>query len=101
MKKINNYRLQYWLYAILNKKFGKEVVFKRDSLHAMYEVNRHGFSITSHNINLNIIQNYLKEYLETCNYKEKNDCGIHYNKDKTFISLDKYDKHLYCIGRVY
>lgn len=45
MKLMNGYRLQYWLYAVLNKQYGRTVTMRRDSLHARYDVNRHGFSI--------------------------------------------------------
>lgn len=67
-KHITGYNLQYWLYAILNKEFGKEVTFIRDSLHSRYSVNRHGFEIQSHNISLEKIQSFLIEKLKTCNY---------------------------------
>lgn len=42
-----SYRLQYFLYALGNRLFGSTVKYKRDSLHRVYEVNRHGFNITS------------------------------------------------------
>lgn len=101
MKKLNNYRLQYWLYAILNKKFGKEVKFKRDSLHSRYEVNRHGFYITVNTLSLKEVKKYLKEYLEKCMFTEENNCGKHYKRDKVYISVDEYDDKIYCNGRVY
>jgi hypothetical protein len=52
-KKMNGYRLQYWLYAVLNHQFGKDVKMKRDPLHHMYSVNRHGFTVHSHNSSAN------------------------------------------------
>lgn len=45
-KKLNNYSLQYWLYAIIAKNFGKNAKMTRDFLHSRYEVNRHGFDVT-------------------------------------------------------
>ena len=45
MKKMNGYRLQYWLYALFNNEFGRNCEFKRDPLHHMYSVNRHGFTV--------------------------------------------------------
>jgi hypothetical protein len=44
MKKMNLYRLQYWLYAVFNNEFSKDVELRRDPLHSRYSVNRHGFS---------------------------------------------------------
>ena len=49
MKKMNGYRLQYWLYAMFNKNFGRDVQLKRDPLHGMYSVNRHGFTAHGRN----------------------------------------------------
>ncbi len=101
MKKINNYRLQYWLYALLNKKFGKEVKLKRDSLHSRYEVNRHGFNITTNTLSIKEVKKYLKQYLENCKFIEEDYCGIHYKRDKVYISISEYDNTIYCCGRVY
>lgn len=101
MKKINNYRLQYWLYAILNKRFGKEVTLKRDSLHSRYEVNRHGFYITTNTLSLKEVNSYLKEYFKKCNFTQENNYGEYFKRDKVNISLNEYEKMTYCIGRVY
>lgn len=67
-KHITGYSLQYWLYAILNKEFGKNITFIRDSLHSRYSVNRHGFEIESNGISLDKIQSFLIEKLKSCNY---------------------------------
>ena len=67
-KHITGYGLQYWLYAVLNKEFGKSVTFIRDSLHSRYSVNRHGFEIESDSISLDKIQSFLVEKLKSCNY---------------------------------
>lgn len=69
-KHINNYRLQYWLYAILNKEFGKTVRFYRDSLHSRYEVNRHGFDINPVGIDVLGVKKYLTKYLENAGFSE-------------------------------
>lgn len=101
MKKLNDYRLQYWLYAILNKKFGKEVKLKRDSLHTRYEVNRHGFYITTNTLSLEEVKKYLKEYLKKCFFVEEKNCGKYYKRDNVYISVDEYEDKIYCIGRIY
>lgn len=101
MKKINNYSLQYWLYAILNKKFGQEVKFKRDSLHDKYQVNKHGFYVMTNTLSIKEIKNYLEKYLEKCMFVEENNISKKYKKNKTYVVIDEYDNKLYCIGRVY
>lgn len=101
MKKINNYRLQYWLYAILNKKFGGQVIFKRDVLHNMYSVNRHGFTISSNTISLEKVNQYLEEYLKQCRYIENNKCGKYFQRENIYISIYQYENNIYCVGRVY
>lgn len=101
MKKINNYTLQYWLYAVLNKKFGSEVKFKRDVLHSRYEVNRHGFSISTNTLAIEQVSKYLEQYLTTCGYVEENNCGKFFKKNNIYVSVNLYDKHIYCMGRKY
>ena len=54
---INGYRFQYWLYAVLNKMYGKEVHFHRDSLHRIYQVNRHGFEVSSNTMSIQEVKN--------------------------------------------
>lgn len=66
-KRINSYRLQYWTYAILNKEFGRNLKFVRDSLHSRYEVNRHGFSIHTSLEYLEVVR-YMCSYLQKCGY---------------------------------
>lgn len=101
MKKINNYNLQYWLYSVLNKKFGTEVKLNRDVLHARYEVNRHGFSIITNTLSLKVVAQYLQDYLKQCNYVEDNHCGVYLKKDNIYVSVNVYDNSIYCMGRVY
>jgi len=101
MKKVNNYNLQYWLYAILNKKFGSEVKFKRDSLHSRYEVNRHGFYIQTNTLSIKEVQKYLKSYLESVNFKCENNFGFNLIKNKVYISIREESDKIYCMGRIY
>lgn len=101
MKKINNYRLQYWIYAILNKRFGKEVVFTRDSLHSRYSVNRHGFYITTNTQSIQEVKKYLTSYLEKCHFVKENNIGNQFQKNKSYISINESDKKIYCIGMTY
>lgn len=50
MSLTSTHDVQYWLYASLNKKFGKQISIRRDSLHARYDVNRHCFYVYGTNI---------------------------------------------------
>lgn len=65
---INAYRLQYWLYAMLNKKFGSEVKFHRDSLHSRYQVNRHGFEISTNTLPIAEVKKWLLENLSNSGF---------------------------------
>lgn len=69
-KHINGYSQQYWLYAILNKKFGSDVTLVRDSLHAQYQVNRHGFEINTDTISIDLVSNFLISTLKSCGYEQ-------------------------------
>jgi hypothetical protein len=64
----NSYRLQYWLYAVLNYEFGTEVKFERDSLHARYSVNRHGFDVISNTTSSSAVRSQLIRSLERSGY---------------------------------
>lgn len=68
-KRINSYRLQYWMYAVLNKGFGRNLVFVRDSLHHRYEVNRHGFTVRAQGVEYQEVLRYIARYLESCGYQ--------------------------------
>jgi ribosomal protein L31E len=65
---ISSYRFQYWLYPILNKAFGKEVRFNRDSLHSVSAVNRHGFEISSNTQSLSKIKDFFIKKLKESNF---------------------------------
>lgn len=80
IKYINAYRLQYWLYAVLNKKFGKMISFERDSLHSRYEVNRHNFQV--HGVPYSIVCLELSKVLTDAGYvKETNSSGETFKKE--------------------
>lgn len=64
----NGYRLQYWLYAVLNYEFGSEVKFIRDSLHARYAVNRHGFQVISNTTSSSTVRSQFIRHLERSGY---------------------------------
>ena len=68
-KYINLYRLQYWIYAILNKKFGTEVKIKRDSLHSHYQVNKHCLNITTNTLKNSEVNKFLYNKLLNSNFK--------------------------------
>ena len=74
-KYINAYRLQYWVYAILNKEFGSEVKIHRDSLYSRYEVNRHGFNVTTNTLSLKKVKEYLQKYLSEVHYRSEKSIG--------------------------
>jgi hypothetical protein len=65
---INGYRLQYWLYAMLNKNFGHEVKFHRDNLHSLYEANRHGFEVSTNTQNIHEVFKLLEAQLLEAGY---------------------------------
>lgn len=69
-KHITGYNLQYWLYCVLNKKFGSQVKMARDSLHSRYSVNRHCFSVKSKSISVAQIQKFLNDTLLECHYQQ-------------------------------
>ncbi len=64
----NSYRLQYWLYAVLNYEFGTEVKFERDSLHTRYSVNRHGFKVTANTTPSSTVRTQFIKHLERAGY---------------------------------
>ncbi len=61
--------MQYWIYAILNKQFGKEVKIVRDPLHRRYDVNRHGFQIGTNTLSIKNVQKWLEEKLIASSFK--------------------------------
>jgi hypothetical protein len=65
---INGYRLQYWLYALLNKHFGQEVHFHRDTLHGLYEANRHGFEVSTNTQSIKAVFTLMEEKLLEAGY---------------------------------
>ena len=44
MKRITASSVQYWLYAVLATKFGRQLSLERSSIARRYDVNRHDFS---------------------------------------------------------
>jgi uncharacterized membrane protein YcaP (DUF421 family) len=88
---MTKYNLQHWLYSIINKQFGSEVKFERDSLHAIYKVNRHGFEITTNTLALNKVELWLKQELKKCNYIQDEDNSFIkvINDKKNYIYLHK------------
>lgn len=79
-KHINGYRLQYWLYASLNKRFGTEVKFQRDSLHSRYAVNRHGFSVKTNTQSLSDVKAFLVRHLLAAGFTSAPDDRSGYTK---------------------
>lgn len=75
------YKFQYWLYAILNKQFGTEVKFHRDSLHKIYEVNRHGFEIATNTLDINIVKRWFIDKLLKSGFKNSSKEPNYYIKD--------------------
>lgn len=67
MKAINEYRLQYWLYAILAKNYRKQVKMERSRLHGRYAVNRHDFNVSG--VAAKNVKEMLSEYLKSLGFK--------------------------------
>lgn len=68
MKKITPYRLQYWLYAILAKKYGRQIHMERGFLHNRYEVNKHDFNVSG--VVASSVEKFLKDYLKQLGFNE-------------------------------
>lgn len=67
---MTNYKMQYWLYAILNKLHGSEVKMERDPLHGRYSVNRHGFTVSSNTTPVRRVRDNLIANLTAAGYTE-------------------------------
>lgn len=93
---MSKYKLQYWLYAILNKQFGKEAKFTRDSLHRRYEVNRHSFEVSTNTLSLKIVEKWLQDKLIGSSFEiVKDDQGCYYKNignKKFYIHLREQKK---------
>lgn len=89
---MTKYKLQYWLYAILNKKFGSEVKFHRDSLHSTYEVNRHSFEISTNNLNIIQVKNWFFMKLKESNFCEDKDGFLCKLIDDKLFYIDLHDQ---------
>jgi hypothetical protein len=77
---MTKYKIQYWLYAILNKQFGKEVKFNRDSLHRRYDVNRHGFEVSTNTMSIKTVEKWLSEKLIECAFETVDKEPRYYSK---------------------
>jgi len=66
---MTKYKLQYWIYAILNKQYGKEVEIVRDPLHRRYDVNRHGFHVGTNTLSIKNVQKWLEQKLIDSSFK--------------------------------
>lgn len=68
---MNAYKIQYWLYACLNTMYGNEVKIKRDSLHSIYHVNKHGFEVSTKTMPIKKVRDGLIEKLLNSNYEKE------------------------------
>lgn len=107
----NAYSLQYWVYAVLVKRFGSGVLFHRDSLHKTYVANRHSFEVSTlvgdlgH---LREVEAYLEGYLRGCGYvmdglgwKKRwggRECYIYWHKQSRGVDYQFRDKAVLCMG---
>lgn len=93
---MTKYQMQYWLYAILNKEFGKEVEFTRDSLHRRYDVNCHGFEVSTNNFSIKTVEKWLQEKLIKSSFETANNDPGYYSKNihgkKFYISVREQRK---------
>lgn len=67
-KKQNAGSIQSWLYAMINKTFGKQAVIERDPLHKRYELHKHDFYVTG--IDQRFLLLHLQMVLEDVGYKQ-------------------------------
>lgn len=95
---MNKYKLQYWIYVILNRQFGKEVHFRRDSLHRIYEVNRHSFEVATNTQNINTVKRWLVDKLVESGYNNTLNEPNYYIKEignKSYcITISQQDRGL-------
>jgi hypothetical protein len=89
---MNAYRTQYWLWASLNKRFGKAIRLKRDDLHRVYEVNRHGFEVsTKGGLLLQEVYAWFQKFLNCSGFKQDLKESTWYEKvverKRIFISM--------------
>lgn len=92
----NGYRLQYWLYAVLNYEFGSEVKFERDSLHSRYAVNRHGFKVISNTTSSSTVRSQFIRHLERSGYTKAPT-----SSSDTYTVMQKLTSREGCMEEVY
>ncbi len=99
---MTRYKLYYWLYAFLNKIYGKTLIFTRDSLHSRYAVNRHSFSITSNNKTFDlkaVFENMSIIIGKSYSIREKKvnyiSFDVSFNKKNFYINLSYSPAHHY------
>jgi hypothetical protein len=90
--KMNGYRLQYWLYAVVATHLGRAVKIRRDSLHSRYSVNRHCMYLSSSSTKPEFIEQVMLEILLASGYKQVKEIGVGYyakqfGKRKATISM--------------
>ena len=70
---MNAYRIQYWLYAVINRNFGQHVKIERDAQHRRYDVNRHGMHLRSTQFSAQAMEKVLAEVLVAAGYEHTKD----------------------------
>lgn len=88
-------KIQYWLYAILNSKFGSEVTFTRDPLHSQYEVNKHGFEISTNTLDIEVVENWLIDKLIQSGFSHEKWFGVMHSflkENEAYVSIRSKEK---------
>lgn len=78
------YNVQYWLYAMLNKQFGRNVVMKRDELRYMYDVHKHAFYVSADNKVAEDLKTWLSDQLRRSYTETKDGAFRKVENNKTF-----------------
>lgn len=66
MSLTSTHDVQYWIYAALNKKFGRQLSIQRDPLHNRYDVNRHCFYV--YGVNIYDLKSFMIEMMHESGY---------------------------------
>lgn len=94
------YKVQYWLYAIINANFGKDVKIVRDPLHRRYDVNRHGMILTSSKIPADVLGKFMCKVLRDHGYTLLDDGGAYTKRfDKKTCVINIHQRQCFEDGR--
>lgn len=61
--------VQYWLYAVLNSRYGYDCEITRGPLYKRYRINKHDFDVTVEGVASIDVYYFLTDQLKRSNYK--------------------------------